>query len=524
MTLGVYNKIKLQSKTYALYGFSPVFLLIISFFGNAQNGLTGITYEGYYADNLTFFNTATTQADARFDNIVFTAINTVTPGVNFDDTYSVRFYGYFTATETSVHTFYTESDDASMLWIGNANETFSALETRRTAGNAIVNNSGLHGMQERSGNISLVNGKSYPILVYFGENDGGDAIIVSFAAAGISKTNNGSNHYTSNLRSTPTITNFNNYTKTYFDGSFTIINPTSNSTGAFSYTSNNAAVATISGNTVTITGIGTANITATQAANTTYSSGTATVSLTVSGINVVSKYGGISTTNPNYVDRHGKIGGATGISSNGERVLVKSHELSGLTSATASSSAYAIKQLYPSSTDGLYWIANSNINGGTPFQIYADMTAGGGGWMLLNASGGRVASVQANTVTASTLDSRTYLPNPIVVELAKIATTVQLRSGPIANKTANIATSSDNKPIIALRTGANWYSNNAYLSFITTAGSPYTWGNRGSAGVANGWPSMFHGPCGNCVHWLALHSMGDGGSWDTGEWFSTWIR
>jgi hypothetical protein len=150
--------------------------------------------------------------------------------------------------------------------------------------------------------------------------------------------------------------------------------------------------------------------------------------------------------------------------------------------------------------------------------------AGGGGWMLLNASGGRVASVQANTVTASTLDSRTYLPNPIVVELAKIATTVQLRSGPIANKTANIATSSDNKPIIALRTGANWYSNNAYLSFITTAGSPYTWGNRGSAGVANGWPSMFHGPCGNCVHWLALHSMGDGGSWNTGEWFSTWIR
>ena len=55
----------------------------------------------------------------------------------------------------------------------------------------------------------------------------------------------------------------------------------------------------------------------------------------------------------------------------------------GLTPATASISAYQIKQDYPSSTDGLYWIANSNINGGTPFQIYADMTTDGGGWTLI---------------------------------------------------------------------------------------------------------------------------------------------
>ena len=57
----------------------------------------------------------------------------------------------------------------------------------------------------------------------------------------------------------------------------------------------------------------------------------------------------------------------------------------GLTSATAGTSALQIKQDYPSSTDGLYWIANSNINAGAAFQIYADMTTDGGGWMLLNA-------------------------------------------------------------------------------------------------------------------------------------------
>jgi hypothetical protein len=57
--------------------------------------------------------------------------------------------------------------------------------------------------------------------------------------------------------------------------------------------------------------------------------------------------------------------------------------LDGLTSVKASSSAYKIKQEFPNSQDGFYWIKNDNINGGMPFQIYADMTTDGGGWTLL---------------------------------------------------------------------------------------------------------------------------------------------
>ncbi len=72
--------------------------------------------------------------------------------------------------------------------------------------------------------------------------------------------------------------------------------------------------------------------------------------------------------------------------------------LDGKTAVRASSSAYKIKQEFPSSQDGLYWIKNDNINGGVPFQIYADMTTDGGGWTLLVTNVGFAGWTYENSI------------------------------------------------------------------------------------------------------------------------------
>lgn len=69
--------------------------------------------------------------------------------------------------------------------------------------------------------------------------------------------------------------------KVFGDAPFNLTPPTTNSGGAFTYTSSNNAVATISGSTVTIVGVGTSTITASQAATGNYATGSATATLTV---------------------------------------------------------------------------------------------------------------------------------------------------------------------------------------------------------------------------------------------------
>ncbi len=69
--------------------------------------------------------------------------------------------------------------------------------------------------------------------------------------------------------------------KTQGEPAFDLPMPTSNSNGAFTFTSSNTSVATVSGHTVTIVGSGIATLTATQAATANYTAGSATATLTV---------------------------------------------------------------------------------------------------------------------------------------------------------------------------------------------------------------------------------------------------
>ena len=77
-------------------------------------------------------------------------------------------------------------------------------------------------------------------------------------------------------------------------------------------------------------------------------------------------------------------------------------ENDGLSPSTASTSAYQIKQDYPNSTDGFYWIKNPNINSGNPFKIYADMTTDGGGWTLILKNSSYAGWSYANSIALNT--------------------------------------------------------------------------------------------------------------------------
>lgn len=132
---------------------------------------------------------------------------------------------------------------------------------------------------------------------------------------------------------TPTITGFSVPTKYLGDAAFALTAPTSNSTGAFTYTSSNTSVATISGNMVTIVGVGNTTITANQAADATYSAGSVNTILSV-------RYAAPSTAAPTptysssivkslYSDAYTNVGGTDWNPNWGQSTVVTPITISG---------------------------------------------------------------------------------------------------------------------------------------------------------------------------------------------------
>ncbi len=88
-----------------------------------------------------------------------------------DDNFGFVFTGTLEVPAAGDWTFFTSSDDGSRLWIDGA---------------LVVDNDGVHAMQERSGTVALSAGP-HALRVEFFERDGGEGLVVSWQGHGVGK-------------------------------------------------------------------------------------------------------------------------------------------------------------------------------------------------------------------------------------------------------------------------------------------------------------------------------------------------
>ena len=147
-------------------------------------GLIGKKYYSYFGDNVNWFSTQNVLESGLFNSI------------NIPITYDVCSYEwtglFYSKNGSGNYTFYTNSDDASYVWVGNI------AASGFTTGNALVNNGRDHGPIEKSGIINLTGFSYYPIRVQFGNVYGGGLMNFKFASPGGSLTSNGSGFYFNN--------------------------------------------------------------------------------------------------------------------------------------------------------------------------------------------------------------------------------------------------------------------------------------------------------------------------------------
>ena len=87
------------------------------------------------------------------------------------DTFALRFRGLIHVPRSGQYTFFTNSDDGSMLYIDDKE---------------VVNNDGSHAMREKSGRVELTAG-AHSIVVNYFDSGGGDGLVVSWQGPGIKK-------------------------------------------------------------------------------------------------------------------------------------------------------------------------------------------------------------------------------------------------------------------------------------------------------------------------------------------------
>lgn len=129
----------------------------------------------YYAlsnpEVLPDFDQLTHESEEVVNQINYPSTNGNFAGSGRNDNVGAVWTGYVEVDAAAFYTFYVNSDDGSRLYIGNQ---------------MIVDNDGLHGMQERSGEIALQPGL-HAIRVEFFERGGGAGCIVSMQGGGMNK-------------------------------------------------------------------------------------------------------------------------------------------------------------------------------------------------------------------------------------------------------------------------------------------------------------------------------------------------
>ena len=106
-------------------------------------------------------------------NLNFRSTETTFPGTKLQSHFAIRWTGKIKIPKDGKYTFYLESDDGSRLFID---------------GKEVVENGGLHEMQEAFGSVALKAGDhNLKVDYYENENDGGAGCVLSWKTEGVVK-------------------------------------------------------------------------------------------------------------------------------------------------------------------------------------------------------------------------------------------------------------------------------------------------------------------------------------------------
>ncbi len=137
---------------------------------NPQPGLTAAYYNiGGGATVVPDFTSMTPVQESISTTLNYASTNGAAVGGPLSDNVGAVFEGFVTVPQQGVYTFSLESDDGSLLFVGDE---------------LVVDNDGLHGMQTRGGTIGLEPG-AHQIRVEFFEAGGGAGLIFRWAGPGV---------------------------------------------------------------------------------------------------------------------------------------------------------------------------------------------------------------------------------------------------------------------------------------------------------------------------------------------------